>query len=135
MQIIMITHQAIIASKSDRHFYVRKTQDSSTNVNISILEGDSKLKAIAELASGNISEESLNLANDFSVSAVSEEDRTIDEVRIERLTREANTIFINQKDFVEGIAMVLEEKHNHVDIVVSDELTPISDVLTGEEEA
>ena len=67
------------------------------------------------------------------ITSVNKEDRTIDEVRIERLTREANTIFINQKDFVEGIAMVLEEKHNHVDIVVSDELMPISDVLTGEE--
>ena len=57
MQIIMITHQAIIASKSDRHFYVRKIQNDKTNVDISVLEGDSKLKAIAELASGEVSEE------------------------------------------------------------------------------
>lgn len=67
------------------------------------------------------------------ITSVKDADKTIDEVRIERLNAEANTIFINQKDFVEGIAMVLEEKHNHVDIVVSDELVPISDVLTGEE--
>ena len=62
MQVIMITHQAIIASKSDKHFYIRKTQDNATNVNISILEGDSKLKAIAELAGGEISEESISFA-------------------------------------------------------------------------
>ena len=62
MQIIMITHQAIIASKSDRHIYVRKTQDDTTNVDISILEGDTKLKAIAELASGGVNEESIKFA-------------------------------------------------------------------------
>ena len=62
MQIIMITHQAIIASKSDRHIYVRKTQNDTTNVNISVLEGEQKLKAIAELASGGVNEESLKFA-------------------------------------------------------------------------
>ncbi len=62
MQIIMITHQAIIASKSDKHFYVKKTQDGKTNVDISVLEGDKKLKAIAELAGGEVTEESLKFA-------------------------------------------------------------------------
>lgn len=62
MQIIMITHQAIIASKSDKHFYVKKTQDCTTNVDISVLEGDKKLKAIAELAGGEVTEESLKFA-------------------------------------------------------------------------
>jgi len=62
MQIIMITHQAIIASKSDRHIYVKKTQDSTTNVDISVLDGDLKLNAIAELASGGVNEESLRFA-------------------------------------------------------------------------
>ena len=63
MQIIMITHQAIIASKADRHFYVKKTQNDKTNIDISILEGSSRQQAIAELASGIISEESLKFAN------------------------------------------------------------------------
>lgn len=62
MQIIMITHQAIIASKSDRHFYVKKTQDEKTSVNISVLEGESKLRAIAELAGGEVTDESLKFA-------------------------------------------------------------------------
>jgi len=58
----MITHQAIIASKSDRHFYVKKTQGNQTCVNISILEDKAKLNAIAELAGGAITEESLKFA-------------------------------------------------------------------------
>ena len=62
MQIIMITHQAIIASKSDRHLYVRKTQDDKTSIEIKILKGDEKLKAIAELASGGITDESVSFA-------------------------------------------------------------------------
>lgn len=62
MQLIMITHQAIIASKSDKHIYIRKTQDNTTNVNISSLEGEEKIRAIAELAGGEINEESLQFA-------------------------------------------------------------------------
>ena len=62
MQIIMITHQAIIASKSDKHFYVKKTQNDTTNVNISVLEGDNKLRAIAELAGGEVTDKSLEFA-------------------------------------------------------------------------
>ena len=62
MQVIMITHQAIIASKADRHIFVRKTQDGTTSVDITVLEGNEKLKAIAELASGGVNEESLNFA-------------------------------------------------------------------------
>lgn len=62
MQIIMITHQAIIASKSDKHFYVKKTQGETTAVNIYVLEGENKLMGIAELASGEITDESMQLA-------------------------------------------------------------------------
>ena len=62
MQIIMITHQAIIASKSDKHFYVKKTQYDRTSVDISVLEGEAKLRAIAELAGGEVTEESLKFA-------------------------------------------------------------------------
>ena len=62
MQIVMITHQAIIASKSDRHFYVKKTQNGQTSVDISILENEAKLKAVAELAGGEITDESLKFA-------------------------------------------------------------------------
>lgn len=62
MQIIMITHQAIIASKSDTHLYVKKSQNNTTNVEILTLNEEEKLKAIAELASGKATEESLEFA-------------------------------------------------------------------------
>ncbi len=62
MQIIMITHQAIIASKSEQHIYVKKLQNDTTSVNISILDGNAKLRAIAELAGGEVSEETLKFA-------------------------------------------------------------------------
>lgn len=61
-QIIMITHQAILAAKADRHFYVKKVQSDSTNVNIYNLSKKDRLNALAELASGEITDESLMFA-------------------------------------------------------------------------
>ena len=61
-QIIMITHQAIIASKADKHIYVKKVQGDSTQVGIYELNEADKLKAIAELASGEITDQSLEFA-------------------------------------------------------------------------
>lgn len=61
-QIIMITHQAIIASKADKHIYVKKVQSDSTQVGIYALNDSDKLKAIAELASGEITDQSLEFA-------------------------------------------------------------------------
>ena len=61
-QIIMITHQAIIASKADKHIYVKKVQGDSTQVGIYELSESDKLKAIAELASGEITDQSLEFA-------------------------------------------------------------------------
>ncbi len=61
-QIIMITHQAILAAKADCHFYVKKVQGESTQVNIYNLSDEDRLNALAELASGEITEESLNFA-------------------------------------------------------------------------
>ena len=61
-QIILITHQAIIASKSDKHFYVKKSQDDTTKIDVYVLTGDNKLKALAELAGGEINQQSLEFA-------------------------------------------------------------------------
>lgn len=61
-QIIMITHQAILAGKADRHFYITKTQGDTTSVNISQLSDNDRLRALAELSGGEITEESLNFA-------------------------------------------------------------------------
>lgn len=61
-QIIVITHQPIIASKADKHFYVRKSQQDQTKVEVFVLTGDNRIKALAELAGGTINEQSLEFA-------------------------------------------------------------------------
>ena len=61
-QIILITHQPIIASKADKHFYVRKSQTDETKVEVYVLQGDNKIKALAELAGGEINEQSMEFA-------------------------------------------------------------------------
>ena len=61
-QVILITHQPIIASKADKHFYVRKSQENETQVEVYVLTGDNKIKAIAELAGGEINEQSMEFA-------------------------------------------------------------------------
>ncbi|MCD8378365.1 MAG: DNA repair protein RecN, partial [Candidatus Gastranaerophilales bacterium] len=61
-QVIMITHQAILAAKADKHIYVKKTQGDSTNVSIYSLSGKARLNALAELAGGEITDESLSFA-------------------------------------------------------------------------
>ncbi len=61
-QIILITHQAIIASKADKHFYVRKSQNNETQVEVYVLTGDNRVKALAELAGGEINEQSMEFA-------------------------------------------------------------------------
>ncbi len=61
-QIILITHQAIIASKADKHFYIYKTQENETKVSIYELEGENKIMALAQLASGEVNDTSMNFA-------------------------------------------------------------------------
>lgn len=62
-QIILITHQPIIASKADKHFYVKKLQgELQTEVGVFTLEGENRIKAIAELVGGEINEQSMEFA-------------------------------------------------------------------------
>ena len=61
-QVIIITHQPIIASRANKHFYVRKSQQDETKVEVYVLEGENKIKAIAELAGGEINEQSIEFA-------------------------------------------------------------------------
>ena len=61
-QIILITHQPIIASKADKHFYVRKSQSDETKVEVYVLTGENRIKALAELAGGDINELSIEFA-------------------------------------------------------------------------
>ena len=61
-QIILITHQAIIASKADKHFYVKKSQTDETKVEVYVLNGENRIKALAELAGGEINQQSVEFA-------------------------------------------------------------------------
>ena len=61
-QIILITHQPIIASKADKHFYVRKSQADETKVEVYVLIGENRVKALAELAGGDINDQSIEFA-------------------------------------------------------------------------
>ncbi len=61
-QVIVITHQPIIAAKASTHFYVTKDQEEQTKVKVYNLKGENKIKAIALLASGEINEDSINFA-------------------------------------------------------------------------
>lgn len=64
-QVILITHQPIIASKAQSHFYVKKEQNETTKVNVYNLDGENRIKAIALLAAGEINEESLSFAKNL----------------------------------------------------------------------
>ena len=61
-QIILITHQPIIASKADKHFYVRKAQADETKVDVYVLTGENRIMALAELAGGEINDQSIEFA-------------------------------------------------------------------------
>lgn len=61
-QIILITHQPIIASKADKHFYVRKSQADETKVDVYVLTGENRIMALAELAGGEINDQSIEFA-------------------------------------------------------------------------
>lgn len=61
-QIILITHQPIIAAKANSHFYVKKTQTDYTKVDVYNLKDENRVKAIALLSAGEINDESISFA-------------------------------------------------------------------------
>jgi DNA repair protein RecN (Recombination protein N) len=62
-QILCITHQPIIAAVADNHLQIEKQQtDRSTRVSLKVLSGHDRLKALAEMASGQEGEEAINFA-------------------------------------------------------------------------
>ena len=64
-QIILITHQPIIAAKADSHFYVKKQQGETTKVSVYNLKDENRIKAVALLAAGEINEESTSFAKNL----------------------------------------------------------------------
>lgn len=61
-QIISITHQPIIAAKSDTHLYVTKSQNETTQVKVYKLDENNKINAIAMLAAGEVNDDSVKFA-------------------------------------------------------------------------
>ena len=61
-QVILITHQPIIAAKATSHFFVKKIQSDTTKVNVYNLQEENRVKAIALLSAGEINEESMAFA-------------------------------------------------------------------------
>ena len=64
-QIILITHQPIIAAKANKHFYVKKKQEEETKINVYDLRKEDRIKAIALLSAGEINEESEKFAKNL----------------------------------------------------------------------
>lgn len=64
-QVILITHQPIIAAKANAHFYVKKEQSDVTKVNVYSLQEENRVKAIALLAAGEINDESTAFAKNL----------------------------------------------------------------------
>ena len=64
-QVILITHQPIIAAKANCHFFVKKEQADVTRVKVYKLEDENRVKAIALLAAGEINEESTSFAKNL----------------------------------------------------------------------
>lgn len=62
-QIILITHQPIIASKANKHFYVRKSQSDETKVEVYVLTGETGLKHLRNLQAGRLTNSRWNLQN------------------------------------------------------------------------
>lgn len=65
-QVICVTHLATIAAKGDSNYFIsKKVENGKTKTNISLLKDDSLLKEIARIASGDITEVSLQYAKEL----------------------------------------------------------------------
>ena len=65
---------------------------------------------------------------------VNKNNKTLDEIKIEEVTKNANAIFISQKDFIDRIVSFLEKYNNKVSMEVTDIPTPILDIITGDDD-
>ena len=61
-QIICITHQPIICAKADNFIWITKTHENDTNIKIEILDENRRLEALAQLASGEVSQQTIDFA-------------------------------------------------------------------------
>lgn len=61
-QIICITHQPIICAKADNFIWITKTHNDNTDIKIEILNNNKRLEALAQLASGEITQQTIDFA-------------------------------------------------------------------------
>jgi len=61
-QIICITHQPIICAKADNFIWISKNHDSTTNIKVEILDETKRLEALAQLASGEVTDKTIEFA-------------------------------------------------------------------------
>ena len=61
-QIICITHQPIICAKADNFIWITKTHSDNTNIKIEVLDDNKRLEALAQLASGEVTQQTLDFA-------------------------------------------------------------------------
>ncbi len=61
-QVLVVTHQGVIAAKSSRYFFVEKTHGETTSVSVRELEGVDKLRALSAMVFGKVNEESIEAA-------------------------------------------------------------------------
>jgi len=65
-QIICVTHQPIICAKADNFIWITKSQGEKTNIKIETLNDEKRLEALAQMASGAITEKSIAFARSLS---------------------------------------------------------------------
>ena len=61
-QIICITHQPIICAKANNFIWITKTHSDDTNIKIEILDDNRRLEALAQLASGEVTQQTIDFA-------------------------------------------------------------------------
>ena len=72
-QVICVTHLATIAAKGDYNYFIcKEVENGKTHTKINVLNEDETVKEIARIASGNVTEISLNHARELRKSILKE---------------------------------------------------------------
>ena len=61
-QIICISHQPIICARADNFIWITKTNTDNTSIKIDILDESKRLEALAQMASGEVTQQTIDFA-------------------------------------------------------------------------
>lgn len=61
-QIICISHQPIICARADNFIWIAKTHSNNTSIKVEILDEAKRLEALAQLASGEVTQQTIDFA-------------------------------------------------------------------------